>query len=163
ETGELRGERGEAVLLHLNGELEAPRLVAAGVGKRDEVDADALRTAGAMTAPAPSRVGGTLVWLLHETPPVPPPQQASRLAEGTIFGAYSPGRWKANDESCAPERIVIGHSNDPEIQAAVERAAIVAERANRARDLSNMPPNELTPHTLGEKAHELAREQEHLT
>jgi leucyl aminopeptidase len=45
----------------------------------------------------------------------------------------------------------------------VERAAIVAERANRARDLSNMPPNELTPHTLGEKAKELAAEHEHLT
>ena len=45
ESGELRGERGEAVLLHMNGELEAPRLVAAGVGPRDEVDADALRTA----------------------------------------------------------------------------------------------------------------------
>jgi len=44
QSGELRGERGEAVLLYLNGELEAPRLVAAGVGKRDEVDADALRT-----------------------------------------------------------------------------------------------------------------------
>src|SRR5206468_9669587 len=66
ESGELRGERGEAVLLHLNGELEAPRLVVAGLGERDEVDADALRTAGATTAQALSRVGGTLVWLLDE-------------------------------------------------------------------------------------------------
>ena len=49
ESGELRGDRGETVLLHLNGELEAPRLVTAGVGKRDDVDADALRTAGATT------------------------------------------------------------------------------------------------------------------
>src|SRR5690348_13688678 len=50
ESGELRGERGEAILLYLNGELEAPRLVAAGVGRREDVDADALRTAGAATA-----------------------------------------------------------------------------------------------------------------
>src|SRR4029077_17583108 len=86
------------------------------------------------------------------------------LVEGTILGAYSPGRWKSNnDEPRAPERIVVGHAADPELQAAVERAAIVAERANRARDLSNMPPNELTPHTLGEKAKELAAEHEHLT
>src|SRR4051794_35040520 len=34
ESGDLRGECGEAVLLHLNGELDAPRLVAAGGGKR---------------------------------------------------------------------------------------------------------------------------------
>src|SRR5205085_8167890 len=47
ESAELRGDRGETVLLHLNRQLEAPRLVTAGVGKRDDVDADALRTAGA--------------------------------------------------------------------------------------------------------------------
>jgi leucyl aminopeptidase len=163
ESGELRGERGEAVLLHLDGELDAPRLVAAGLGKREDVDADALRTAGAVTAQALSRVGGTVVWLLDESLPLPLPEQAAALVEGTILGAYSPGRWKAKDESKAPERIVIGHEDDPEIQAAVDRAAIVAERTNRARDLSNMPPNLLTPHTLGEKAKELAAEQEHLT
>ena len=156
ESGELRGERGEAVLLHLDGELEAPRLVAAGVGKRDEVDADALRTAGAAAAQALSRVGGTLVWLLDESLPVPLPEQAAALVEGTILGAYSPGHWKSKDDTRAPERIVIGHAGEPELQAAVERAALVAERANRARDLSNMPPNELTPHTLGEKAQALA-------
>src|SRR5206468_5438375 len=72
-------------------------------------------------------------------------------------------RGKSEDEARAPERIVVGHGDEPELQAAVERAAIVAERANRARDLSNMPPNELTPHTLGEKAKELAAEHEHLT
>ncbi len=162
-SGELRGERGEAVLLHLNGELEAPRLVAAGVGRRDAVDADALRTAGAATAQALSRVGGTLVWLLDESLPVPLPEQAAALVEGTIFGAYSPGRWKSEDEGRAPERIVVGHADDPELREAVERAAIVAERANRSRDLSNMPPNELTPHALGEKAQELAHEHDHLT
>ncbi|MGH3000963.1 MAG: M17 family peptidase N-terminal domain-containing protein, partial [Gaiellaceae bacterium] len=46
DSGELRGERGEAILLHRNGE----RVVAAGVGKLDEVDRDALRTAGAAVA-----------------------------------------------------------------------------------------------------------------
>jgi leucyl aminopeptidase len=163
ETGELRGERGEALLLYLDGELEATHLVAAGVGKREEVDADALRTAGAAAVQALSRVGGTLVWLLDESLPVPLPEQAAALVEGTILGAYSPGHWKSKDETRAPERIVIGHTEDPELQAAVERAALVAERANRARDLSNMPPNELTPHTLGEKAKELAAEHEHLT
>ena len=163
ESGELRGELGEKVLLHLNGELGAPRLVATGVGKREEVDADALRTAGSAAAAALSRVGGTLVWLLDESLPVPLPEQAAALVEGTILGAYSPGRWKSKDDARAPERIVIGHAGDPELQAAVERAALLAERANRARDLANMPPNELTPHTLGEKAKELAQEHEHLS
>lgn len=118
ESGDLRGERGEAVLLHLDGELDAPRLVAAGVGKRDQVDADALRTAGAATAQALSRVGGTLVWLLDESLPVPLPEQAAALVEGTILGAYSPGNWKSRHETKAPERIVVGHAGDPELQTA---------------------------------------------
>ncbi len=163
ESGELRGERGEALLLHLDGELDAPRLVAAGVGARDAVDADQLRTAAAAAATALSRVGGTLVWLLEETLPVPLPEQAAALVEGTILGSYSPGRWKAKDDSRAPERIVIGHFEEAGLREAVERAAVVAERANRARDLVNMPPNELTPQVLAEQAEVLAAEHDHLT
>jgi leucyl aminopeptidase len=157
ESGELRGKRGEAVLLH------EPRLVAAGVGARDEVDPEALRTAGSATAQALSRVGGTLAWRLDETLSVPLPEQAAALVEGTILGSYSPGRWKAKDETRPVERIVIAAEETPELRAAVERAGLVADRANRARDLANTPPNELTPATLADRAAELAAEHEHLT
>ncbi len=159
ETGELRGGRGEAIVLHGDGE----RLVAVGVGPRDEVDADALRTAGAAAAAALSRVGGTLTWQLDETLPVPLPAQAAALVEGTILGGYSPGRWKSKDDVRAVERIVIAAEETPELRSAVERAALLADRANRARDLANMPPNELTPATLAEAAEKLAAEHEHLT
>ena len=60
------------------------------------------------------------------------------------------------------ERIVIIAAETPELRAAVERAALLAERTNRARDLANMPPNELNPHTLGEQAQALAGELDHL-
>ena len=163
ESGDLRGEKGEALLLHLDGELQAPRLVAAGVGRREEVDLDALRTAGAAAAQALSRVGGTVVWLLDESLPVPLPEQAAALVEGTILGAYSPGRWKSKEPTRAVERIVIGHEETPELRAAIERAALVAERTNRARDLANMPPNELTPARLADEAEALATEHEHLS
>ena len=164
ESGDLRGERGEAVLLHLNGELEAPRLVAAGVGKRD---------AGGCRRAANGRGGdrpGSLARRRHAR--LAARRVASRAAARAGRGARRgddprrllarPLEVEARDDS-APERIVVGHADDPELQEAVERAAIVAERANRSRDLSNMPPNELTPHTLGEKAQELAREHDHLT
>jgi leucyl aminopeptidase len=165
ESGELRGDTGEALLIHTNGELEAPRLVLAGSGARDEVDLDALRTAGAAAAHSLARVGGTLCWLLDETLPVPLPAQAAALVEGTILGGYSPGRWKTRDAEKAPravERIVLGYFETPELREAAERAALVAEYTNRARDLANMPPNELDPHALAEYAQALAGEHEHL-
>src|SRR5207248_4818776 len=45
---ELRGARGEAIVVHVDG----TRVVAAGIGARDRVDLDALRTAAAATASA---------------------------------------------------------------------------------------------------------------
>src|SRR5262249_25771775 len=143
----------------------APRVVAVGVGSRERVDADALRTAGAAAALALARVGGTLTWLLDESLPLPLPAQAAALIEGTVIGGYSPGQWKTQEPEKRPrpiERIVIGHDETQELRDAAERAALLAERTNRARDLANMPPNELSPHVLGERAQELASEHEHL-
>jgi leucyl aminopeptidase len=164
-TGELRGDVGDAVVLHVDSELETPRVVPVGIGDRDKVDLDALRTAGAAAAHALNRVGGTLCWLLDETLPLPLSDQARALIEGTILGGYSPGRWKTQSEHPPRpiERIVLGHFDTVELRDAAARAVIVAERTNRARDLSNAPPNELNPHTLAEHAVELAAEHEHLT
>jgi len=157
-TGELRGERGEAVLLHADG----TRLIGTGVGKRDEVDRDALRTAGASAASELSRVGGTLEWQLDDSLPLPRDEQAAALVEGTILGGYSPARWKTNGNGRPKviDRIVLP-SDD--VRGAAERAALLAERTNRARDLVNMPPNELYPETFAEQAAALASEHEHLT
>ena len=157
-TGELRGERGETVLIHADG----ARLVAAGVGKRAEVDRDALRTAGAAAAHELARVGGTLAWQLDESLPLPLPEQAAAVVEGTILGGYTPGRWKTNDDGRPKQvdRIVLESDG---VRDAAEQAVLLAERTNRARDLANMPPNELYPETLAQQASALADEHEHLT
>src|SRR6267154_1408017 len=63
-SGEFRGERAEALLVHSAGDLEAPRVVLAGLGARADVDLDALRTAAAVTVQALARVGGSVGWLL---------------------------------------------------------------------------------------------------
>src|SRR5205823_4640991 len=122
-------------------------------------------TAGAAAARALARVGGTVSWLLDESLPIPAAEQAAALVEGTILGAYTPGRWKSanGDEPRPIERISIAHAGSDELRAAAERAALLAERTNRARDLANMPPNELNPQTLAEEASKLADEHEHLS
>ena len=158
-SGELRGDRGEALLLRDNG----TRLVAAGVGKRADVDRDALRTAGAAAAHQLARVGGTLAWRLDDSLPLPLAEQAAALVEGTVIGGYTPGRWKTKEDGRPKtiERIVLETGDD--VRAAAERAALLADRTNRARDLANMPPNELYPETLAQQAAALADEHEHLT
>jgi leucyl aminopeptidase len=157
-TGELRGDRGEALVVRGDG----TRLVAVGVGKLEDVDRDALRTAGAAAAHELSRVGGTLAWQLDERLPLSLDEQAAALVEGTIIGGYTPGLWKTKaDGKPKPIERIVFESGD--VRAAAERAALLAERTNRARDLANMPPNELYPETLAQKAAALADEHEHLT
>ncbi len=158
ESGDLRGKRGEAVLLH------EPRLVAAGVGaarrgrRRRAPHGRLRRGAGARRGSAERSRGGSTRRCRCRSP-----EQAAALVEGTILGSYSPGRWKSSDDTRPVERIVIAADETPELRAAVERAALVADRANRARDLANTPPNELTPATLADRAAELAAEHDHLT
>lgn len=159
--GEFRGDRAEALTVH----ADAGRTVLVGLGKRAAVDLDAFRTAGAVAAQALARVGGTLGWQLDESIPIAPADQARALVEGTILGGYTPGRWKTQDTEKLPRqiaRIVIAHAETKELRDATERASLLAERTNSARDLANMPPNELNPHTLGEHAQALAGELDYL-
>ncbi len=77
---------------------------------------------------------------LDERLPLTLDEQAAALVEGTIIGGYTPGLWKTKEDG-APKPIerIVFESGD--VRAAAERAALLAERTNRARDLANMPPN----------------------
>jgi leucyl aminopeptidase len=154
--GDLRGELGKTLVLHPDGELNARRLAIAGVGKREALDSDALRTAAASVARATRDVGGTVAWLLDDELPLPLDEQARAVVEGIVLGAYRPGRWKTEKRPERPiERIVLGAGDEPGLAEAASRAARVARWVNWARDLSNSPPNELTPEALAGRAAEL--------
>jgi leucyl aminopeptidase len=157
ESGELTGEPGSTVVLHLDGELAASRVAVAGVGALP--DADSIRTAAAAVAREATRFGGTVGWVVESTLGVPPAVQARAAIEGLSYGAYSPGRWKSNSVAPKPiERAVLVGGDDPAVADAAERARRIAEWVSRARDLANAPPNELTPERLSARAAELAGE-----
>jgi leucyl aminopeptidase len=156
EEGELRGELGKTLVLHTEGELKAHRVATAGIGKLEELDADALRTAAAAVARATEEVGGTLAWILDETLPLPLDVQARAVVEGVLLGSYRPGRWKTDAREPPPiERIVLCTGDDPALAEAGARTARVSRWVNWARDLANSPPNELTPAGLAARATEL--------
>jgi leucyl aminopeptidase len=154
DDGELRGELGRTMVVHANGDATARRVVVAGVGKRSEVDADAVRTAAAAVARQLRDVGGTLAWTLDDSLPLPLDEQARAVVEGTILGAYNPGRWKTEQRTRKPiSKIVLYGTEDEDV---AKRAAVVAKWVNWARDLANSPPNELTPADLAQRAAEIA-------
>jgi len=156
DDGELHGELGRTVLLHTNGGSTARRVVVAGVGKRAEVDADAVRTAAAAVARRLHDVGGTLAWTLDDSLPLPLDEQARAVVEGAVLGAYSPGRWKTEEKQGKRIDKIVLYGGDNGASDTAKRAATVAKWVNWARDLANSPPNELTPEDLAKRAAELA-------
>jgi leucyl aminopeptidase len=155
--GELKGERGQTLLLHTDGELAFGRVVAVGLGKREELDADVLRTAAAAVADRLDGIGGSVTWPLDESLPLPLGEQARAVVEGTVLGSYDPGRWKSEQKQRKPvEEVVLSTANRDSLGGIAVGAARVAGWVNAARDLANSPPNELTPEGLAARAAELA-------
>jgi len=157
--GELRGEAGRAAIVHVDGKLGTGRVAVAGLG--DRLDADALRTAAAAVAHETSAFAETLAWVLDDSLPVPAEEQVRAIVEGTAIGAYDTARWKHDDPKSKLSRLVLISSGD--LAETASRAATVAAWTNRARDLVNSPPNELTPERLAERAREIASSVEHVT
>ena len=156
EQGEITGELKTAPLVHVDNEtLKAARLVLAGLGAREAVDADALRTAAASVAREVRAFAASIAWLLDDSLPFSLAEQARAIVDGTLLGSYDPGRWKSSFEAARLQELTLV-SGDPAVREAARRAGIVAEWTNRARDLANAPPNELTPNGLADRAAEVA-------
>ena len=155
EQGEITGKLKTAPFVHMDGQLKAARLALPGIGAREAVDADALRTAAGTLAHEVRGYARTIAWLLDDSLPLPPADQARAIVDGTLLGSYDPGRWKSSSEPQRLESLVIV-SGDDAVGEVARRAGIVAEWANRARDLANAPPNELTPEGLADRAAEVA-------
>ena len=156
DDGELKGELGRTVVLHTNGESDARRVVVAGVGKRAEIDADAIRTAAAAVARRLGDVGGTVAWTIDDSLPLSEDEQARAVVEGAVLGSYSPARWKTDQKSRRKIDKIVFYGAGNGVADIAARATRVAKWVNWARDLANSPPNELTPEDLAARAAELA-------
>jgi len=162
DEGELRDDLGRVALVHVDGKLRARRIAGAGIGPRDRVDADALRTAAAAVATAAGRFARRIAWALDESLPLSPAEQARAIVDGTMIAAYQPARWK-HDEPAGKLATLILCGDDDGLAEAARRASVAAMWTNRARDLVNSPPNETTPERLAERAQEIAAAAEHLS
>jgi leucyl aminopeptidase len=133
------------------------RVLVAGLGKREDLDAERLRIAAALVAKEAGKLSATsLAWAL------PDADEENALAEGivtgTILGAYRFDRFKSSDPDEPPppsldSLTLLG----PESAAdAAEIARVCAEAQNRARDLQGLPSNVATPTYLAGRAEEIA-------
>src|SRR5215217_5046396 len=134
------------------------RFVLAGLGKRDDFDAERARVA-AVGVLSRARELGTRV-LCWELPHHVDDAHAAALVEGTVLAAYDDRRFKSapddDEDGGALSELVVSAHHD--VGAIVEQAGVIAEAVNAARDLQNAPANVMTPSALAERARALGDE-----
>jgi leucyl aminopeptidase len=149
----VKGTFKKLTLVHPDG--SAPVLVA-GLGKREDADAERLRVAAAVTAQEAGRLEATsLAWALPESDD--DAATAEALVTGTVLGSYRFDRFKSADDDTPPanlETLIL--LAPPATAAPAETARVYAEAQNRARDLQNIPANVATPSFLAARAEEIA-------
>lgn len=144
--------------------FKAPVVLAVGLGpvpEKDETyDAEALRRAAGAAARTLAGAKKAAFAL-----PVEDSGDAGAIAEGALLGAYSFDAYKEsaqdgkNGKAPLAEIALLGAKpRDKAFKAAVERALAVTEELNRARDLVNTPPNDLTPEAFAAVASAAAKE-----
>jgi leucyl aminopeptidase len=138
---------------------DAPeRVLVVGLGRREELDPERLRVAAALAVKESRRYRAeSISW---SVPAIDAGESA--LVEGTVMAAYRFDRYRSGDDEEAPGlgRLILSGVANPE---RAEVARIVAEAANRARELQNLPANVADPGYLVERAHRIATEHDSVT
>ncbi|MFE7124553.1 leucyl aminopeptidase [Streptomyces sp. NPDC057617] len=165
ETLGASGAEGEVTKVPSPSGLKAPVVLAVGLGpvpgKDDSYGTEPLRRAAGSAARALSGRKKAAFAL-----PVESAEAVEAVAEGALLGAYAflayqggekngngkngknGGNGKAENGPKLPlgEVLLVGTKpRDKAVKAAADRAIALTEEVNRARDLVNTPPNDLTP------------------
>ncbi len=155
-SGEITGKLLEFTLLHGLEGYRARRVLLAGTGKPEKFDAAALRRiAGAAVRFLKPKGITAIAFALDGNA-----AQVSVAAEGAILGAWEPDYLKTDKEGKEQpiSSITIAvPADDPALDAALEKARILAEAANLSRDISVEPPNLLTPMAMADHARRMAQ------
>src|SRR6059058_4935428 len=150
-SGEAKSGFKKLAVTHVDGK----RVVAVGLGKRDELDGEKARGAAAVAAGRASELGArSLSWA------APAPDFAGPIVEGTLLKLYKFDRFKSkkDDDSDSDNGVTSLEMSSPDsdLDDAVAESRVRAEATNRTRELQNLPANVATPEFLAGRAREIA-------
>jgi len=167
-SGDFRGRSDETLLLYADGSIAAKRLLLVGLGDEKKLTRDAVRQAAAMAAQAASRRSSRTLALLPPTSRrVRSREIAQAVAEGVVLAGYRFDRYRTTPippgetppDGLARLALLTSRPNEARgMRSAVGIGNHLAESQNLARDLSNEPPNLLTPTALAREARRVAKE-----
>ena len=159
ETGEITGKMHELLFADVaDPAWRTRRALLVGAGARDRYDGTRARTvAGAAGMAARDHHARRLVFVCRA--PGGTPSMAQAAVEGILIGAFRDSRFKTRETGSPPltaVELVIEGAAQSQMQAAVDRGALLASCSNLARELCNEPGNLFTPRVFADRAIELA-------
>ncbi|MEU4492576.1 leucyl aminopeptidase [Streptomyces sp. NPDC023998] len=151
------GAEGEVTKLPAPSGLKVPVVIAVGLGPVPEKDeaypTESLRRAAGSAARTLTGTKKAAFAL-----PIEASEDAEAIAEGALLGAYAFNAYRGVEKDAkntkdgngaklplAEVALLGAKPRDKAYKAAAERAIALTEEINRARDLINTPPNDLTP------------------
>jgi leucyl aminopeptidase len=151
----LRSSEYETTLLR--SETGGPTLLLVGAGERDDFDPlQLMRVSSAASRFATARSFFNLAFVDPRV--TSPAQSAHAIVEGAVRGSYDPGLKKtraSRPRGLEGITVIADQADTAETQAGIQLGQIVGENVCVARDLVNLPPNELTPTSFAQRAHTL--------
>ena len=159
KSGEFTGKMLDSVILHHPNGVSARRLVAVGGGKSDRfTPAEMRQVSGAIVRLLKGKKMRKVALVLSEA--FQYPEYVSAAVGGAILGDWEADLHKTQKESTGviDEFTVVCPGGVTELADSFTRGQVIATAQNFARDLSNEPPNLLTPTVLAQRAAKMAAE-----
>ena len=148
------GKKGQVAVLP--GEGAFKRIIFVGLGKKSELNPDAVRLAAAKGVKKAKELSAKRVVCELLGVEKLKGKAAQAVAEGLILGHYEFNKYKKEEERKEVERVIV--AGEKEFKEDFDRGRVLAEATNFARDLVNEPGNVITPEELARVAKELSKE-----
>ncbi len=157
QTGRFPSSRYKTTMVHSDGHHPAVLYISGGEGAGLE-NIIVMRLAAAAARTALSERYSRLAFLDPEL--IDAFDFGHAVTEGAIRGAYDPALKKSKREQTTQllELVLISSRDGAAVQQGADLGRIVGEANTLARDLINLPPNDLTPTVFAERAEQLAGE-----
>ncbi len=157
--GEITGKRGEVTIIHTFGKIAPARVVVAGLGNSDDLDAEAVRSISGETAHRLQKIGVSRFSTIAHGAGIggmDPAQSAQAIVEGAILGLYEFDRFKSSTNGAkslqSVEIVEFDTSKLAALRVGVDRGELQAEAVKLCRNMVNEPGNRMTPSRMAERA-----------
>ncbi len=169
------GKANQSLSFWTGGAITARRLLVLGAGGRGDLNVATLRDLGAAAAQAANRNSAESLAFLVPALGAKQLTAVQHIVEGSLLGTYKFSRYLTSEESKkAPTLRSFGILTDSKgaritaaaaraVSAAIDRAKVIAQAINRARDLINEPAGFMTPMQLAAEAEGLVKRHPQLS